>query len=170
MNVNLTTWGLEKGEEYRVHLELLRDTTVDRVIAIDTDLINGFIGEVKSDSGMSGRPSDVNKDFANNLIGIDADRVKSKGARLLPQSLQGGVAMAMAMGRGRHDASREITEPFQSKGGLYNTFQNCATTGMWCGVVWCGGFVEAFQQDKEKKAGTDEIRTREVSHHGLDRA
>ena len=84
----MTTWGLEKGEEDRVHLELLRDTTVDGVIAIDTDLINGFIGEVKSDSGMSGRPSDVNKDFANDLIGIDADRVKSKGARLLPRSLQ----------------------------------------------------------------------------------
>jgi hypothetical protein len=57
---------------------------VDRIIAIDTDLINGFIGEVESDSGMSGRPSDVNKDFANDLIGIDTDRVKSKGARLLP--------------------------------------------------------------------------------------
>ena len=39
-----------------------------------------------------------------------------------------------------------------------------------CGVVRCGGFVESFQQDKEKKVGTDEIRTREVSHHGLDRA
>jgi hypothetical protein len=57
---------------------------VDGIIAIDTDLINGFIGEVESDSGMSGRPSDVNEDFANDLIGIDTDRVESKGARLLP--------------------------------------------------------------------------------------
>lgn len=84
MNVNLTTWGLEKREEHRVHLELLRDTTVDGIIAIDTDLINGFISEVKSNSGMCRGPSDVYKDFANDLIGIDPDRVKSKGAGLLP--------------------------------------------------------------------------------------
>ena len=44
---------------------------MDGIIAIDTDLINGFIGKVESDSGMSGRPSDVNKDFANDLIGIE---------------------------------------------------------------------------------------------------
>ncbi len=89
MNVNLTTWGSEKREEYRVHLELLRDTTVDGIIAIDTDLVDGFIGKAESDSGMSGRPSDVNKDFANELIGIDTDRVESKeGAILLPWSLR----------------------------------------------------------------------------------
>jgi hypothetical protein len=84
VNVDLATWGPEKREEHRVHLELLRDTTVDGIIASDTDLINGFIGKVESDGGMSGRPSDVNKDFANYLIGIDTDRVESKGARLLP--------------------------------------------------------------------------------------
>ena len=87
MNVNLTTWGLEKREEYGVHLELLRDTTVDRIIAIDTDLINGFISKVESNRGMYGRPSDVHKDFANDLIGIDPDRVKTKAAGLLPRLL-----------------------------------------------------------------------------------
>jgi hypothetical protein len=84
VNVNVTTWGPEKREEYCVHLELLWDTTVDGIIAIDSDLIDCFIGEVESDSRMGGRPSDVNKDFANDLIGIDTDRVESKGARLLP--------------------------------------------------------------------------------------
>lgn len=57
---------------------------MERVISIDADLINGFIGKVESDSGMSGRPSDVDKYFANDLIGIDTDRVESKGAKLLP--------------------------------------------------------------------------------------
>ncbi len=51
---------------------------MDWIIAIDTNLIDGIISEVESDSGMSGRPSDVNKDFANDLIRIDTDRVESK--------------------------------------------------------------------------------------------
>ena len=84
MDVNLTTWGLEKREEHGIHLELLRDTTVDGVIAIDRDLINGIISEVKSNSRMCKGPSDVHKDFANDLIGINPDRVKSKAAGLLP--------------------------------------------------------------------------------------
>jgi len=78
VNVNLTSWGPEKREEHRIHFELLRNTTVDWIIAIDTNLIDGIISEVESDSGMSGRPSDVNKDFANDLIRIDTDRVESK--------------------------------------------------------------------------------------------
>jgi hypothetical protein len=68
------------------------------------------------------------------------------------------------MGPERHDARREITEPFQSKGGLYNTFPSCG----WnvCGLV----VEDTVGHKRNKKAGTDEIRTREVSHHGLDRA
>jgi len=66
---------------------------VDGIIAIDADLISGLIGEVESDSGMSGRPSDVNKDFANDSIRIDTDRVESEGANLLPRSPWWRVAM-----------------------------------------------------------------------------
>jgi hypothetical protein len=60
---------------------------MDGIIAIDTDLINGIISEVESNSGMGRGSSDVDKDFANDLIGIDPDRVESKGAGLLPRSL-----------------------------------------------------------------------------------
>lgn len=63
---------------------------MDGIIAIDTDLINGTISEVKSNSGMGRGSSDVDKDFANDLIGIDPDRVESKGAGLLPRSLGEG--------------------------------------------------------------------------------
>jgi len=83
-NVNLTTRGIEEREEYAVRLELLRDATVDRVVAIDPDLIKGTIREVESDGGMCGGASDKDKDFANDLIRIDADRVPAEGAWLLP--------------------------------------------------------------------------------------
>jgi hypothetical protein len=80
VDVDLTTWGLEEREEHGVRLELLRDATVDRVVAINPDLIRGTVREVESDGGMCGGASDVNKDFANDLIGIDADRVLAEGA------------------------------------------------------------------------------------------
>jgi len=83
VNVDLSSWRLEEREEYRVSLELLRDATMNRIISVDAHLISGIISEVEGDSGMGRGPSGVNKDFANNLIGIDADRV---GAWLLPQS------------------------------------------------------------------------------------
>ena len=80
VNVDLTTWGLEEREEHGVHLELLRDATMDGIVAINTNLINGTVGEVKSDGGMCEGASDMDKDFANNSIGIDADRVPAEGA------------------------------------------------------------------------------------------
>lgn len=86
MNVNLTTWGLEKREKHQVHFELLRDTAVDGIIATDTDLMNSVIGEAESNSGMCRGSSDVDN-FANDLIGIDPDRVESTEAGLLPRSL-----------------------------------------------------------------------------------
>lgn len=84
VNVDLSSWRLEEREEYRVGLELLRDTTMDRIISVDAHLISGIISEVEGDSGMGKGPSDVNKDFAHDLIGIDANR-RVRG-RLLPPS------------------------------------------------------------------------------------
>jgi hypothetical protein len=123
VNVNLTSWGPEKREEYWIHFELLRNTTVDWIIAIDTNLIDGIISEVESDSGMSGRPSDVNKDFANDLIRIDTDRVESKWAR----------RWEVVMGRGRHITRWEVT----AFGGLYNTFSELWEDGVVRGHRTC---------------------------------
>ena len=59
---------------------------MDRIVAIYTDLISGVISETEGYRGVCGRTSDVHQHFANDLIGIDADRVWAKGARLLPRS------------------------------------------------------------------------------------
>jgi hypothetical protein len=84
LNVNLTTWRLEERCEHRVHLEFLRDTTMDGIIAIDTNLVCSIIREVEGDSWVIGRLADADKDFANDLTGIDADRVEAKGTWLFP--------------------------------------------------------------------------------------
>jgi hypothetical protein len=89
VNVDLTTWGLEQREEYRVHFELLRNAPMDRVVAIDSDLVGGIISEMKGDGGMCRGASDTDKDFANDLIGIYSNRVRAEGAWLLPRSLWG---------------------------------------------------------------------------------
>ena len=47
------------------------------VVAIDSDLVSGAISEMKGDGGMSGGASDTDEDFANDLIGIDPDRVRT---------------------------------------------------------------------------------------------
>jgi hypothetical protein len=78
MNVNLTTWGLEERHEHRIHLQFLRYATVNGVVAIDADLVGGIIREVESDSWVYWRLANVDKDFANDLTGIDADRVEAK--------------------------------------------------------------------------------------------
>ena len=78
VNVGLTTWGLEERDEHGVRLELLWDATVDGIIAINPDLIRGPVREVESDGGMDRGASDVDQDFANDLIGIDADRVPAE--------------------------------------------------------------------------------------------
>lgn len=75
VDADLATWGLEEWHEHRVHLKFLRDSTMDGIVAIDADLIDGIIGKMESDSWMCGRPADANKDFANDLIWIDTDRV-----------------------------------------------------------------------------------------------
>jgi hypothetical protein len=79
VNVDLTTWGLEERDEHGVHLELLRDAAVDGIVAINPDLIRGPVRKVESDGGMGRGTSDVDKDFANDLIGIDTDRVPAEG-------------------------------------------------------------------------------------------
>jgi len=79
VNVDLTTWGLEERDEHGVHFELLRDATVDGIVAINPDLIRGPVREVESDGGVGRGASDVDKDFANDSIGIDADRVPAEG-------------------------------------------------------------------------------------------
>lgn len=75
VDVNLTTWGLEEWHEHRVHLKFLRDSAMDWIVTINADLIDGIIGKMESNSGVCGRPADANKDFANDLIWIDTDRV-----------------------------------------------------------------------------------------------
>lgn len=75
VDADLATWGLEEWHEHRVHLKFLRDSTMDGIVAIDADLIDSIIGKMESDSWMCGRPADANKDFANDLIWIDTDRV-----------------------------------------------------------------------------------------------
>lgn len=60
---------------------------MDGVIAIDSDLVSGVISEMEGDGGMSGRASDTDEDFANDLIGIDPDRVRTERAWLLTRSL-----------------------------------------------------------------------------------
>jgi hypothetical protein len=87
VNVDLTAWGIEEREEDRVHLELLWDATMDGVVTINTDLVSRIIGEVESDSRMGWGASNADKDFANDLIGIDADRVRTERAWLLPRSI-----------------------------------------------------------------------------------
>lgn len=84
VDTNLTAWGLEERHEHRVHLKFLRDSAMDGIVAINADLIDGIIGEMESDSWMCGRPADANKDFANDLIWIDTDRVQAKRLWLLP--------------------------------------------------------------------------------------
>ena len=78
LNINLTTWGLEERHEHRIHLQFLRYATMNGVVAIDTDLVDGIIREVESDGRVYGRLANVDKDFANDLIGINADRVEAK--------------------------------------------------------------------------------------------
>jgi hypothetical protein len=84
VNIDLTTRGLEQREEYRVHFELLRDAPMDRVVAIDSDLVSGIISEMEGDGGMGRGASDTDKEFANDLIGIYSNRVRAEGAWLLP--------------------------------------------------------------------------------------
>jgi len=62
---------------------------MDGVVAIDSDLISGVISEMEGDGWMCGGASDTDKDFANNLIRIDPDRVRPERAWLLPRSLRG---------------------------------------------------------------------------------
>jgi len=83
LDINLTTWGLEERREHRVHLEFLGDATTNGIVAVDAYLVGSIISEVESDSWMRGRLADANKDFPNDLIGIDADRER-KGTRLFP--------------------------------------------------------------------------------------
>jgi hypothetical protein len=75
VDANLTPWRLEEWHKHRVHLKLLRDSAMDRIVTINADLIDGIIGEMQSDGWMCERPADANKDFANDLIWIDTDRV-----------------------------------------------------------------------------------------------
>jgi hypothetical protein len=75
VDANLTTWGLEEWHEHRVHLKFLRDSTMNRIVTINADLIDGIIGKMESNGWMCGRLADANKDFANDLIWIDTDRV-----------------------------------------------------------------------------------------------
>ena len=62
---------------------------MDGVVAIDSDLVSGVISEMEGDGGMCGGASDTDKDFANDLIRIDPDRVPAERAWLLPRSLRG---------------------------------------------------------------------------------
>jgi len=75
VDANLTAWGLKEWHEDRIHLKFLRNSAMDGIVTINADLIDGIISEMKSDGWMCGRPSDANKNFANDLIWIDADRV-----------------------------------------------------------------------------------------------
>ena len=51
VNIDLATWGLEERKEYQVHFELLRDALMDKVVAIDSDLVRGIISEMEGDGG-----------------------------------------------------------------------------------------------------------------------
>jgi len=75
VDANLTPRRFEEWHEHRVHLKFLRDSAMDRIVTINADLIDGIIGEMESDSWVCERPADANKDFANDLIWIDTDRV-----------------------------------------------------------------------------------------------
>jgi hypothetical protein len=55
-----------------VHLELLGDTLVDGVVAVDEDLKGGIVCEVEGEDGVDWGPVDASDDLANNRTGVDA--------------------------------------------------------------------------------------------------
>ena len=88
VDIDLTTWGLEEWYEHRVHLKFLRDSAMDRIVTINAHLVDGIIRKMESDSGVGERPADANKNFANDLIWIDTDRVYTKRLWLPPLFLR----------------------------------------------------------------------------------
>ena len=58
---------LENGSEAWISFDLFGYARVHRVVTVDADLICRVVGEVESDSGVSGGSRDSFQDFANNL-------------------------------------------------------------------------------------------------------
>jgi hypothetical protein len=52
-----------------VHFELLGETLVDGVIAVDEDLEGGVVCEVEGEDGVDRGPVDASEDLANNRTG-----------------------------------------------------------------------------------------------------
>ena len=79
VNIDLTTWGLEERKD-RVHFKLLRDAPMDKVVAINSDLVRGIISEMEGDGGDGEGSVGYRQALYNDLIGIYSNRVQVEGA------------------------------------------------------------------------------------------
>ena len=67
MDLAFTVGWVEYGLEVRAHLYLLRNATMDGIIAIDEDLECSVVGEMHCDVGVCRRTANTPQDFAHEL-------------------------------------------------------------------------------------------------------